>query len=286
MSEIVFLNHEFIDISQANISITDRGFLFGDGIYEVIPVYQQNMFRFDAHMQRLQQSLAAVNINCTLKPNDWQVILNKLIANANNPQEDHSIYIQITRGSAPQRSHYLQNDLTPTIFARCSPSPLPSIETLRQGANVITHQDCRWDWCYIKSINLLPNTLLCQLAYSQGAKEAILIRDGNAIECTSSNLFIVKNNIIITPPKSKNILGGITRDFILELATQQQLPFAEQDIALAELYQADEIWFTGSTKSIVPATKIDDRIIGNGNVGPVWETMIKHYYAAIAKLKS
>lgn len=274
---IVYLNGNFIPINQAHISVLDRGFLFGDGVYEVIPMFNGKLFRAEQHLQRLQRSLQSIQLNYTVNTAEWLTIFDSLLKQNVQPELSQMIYLQITRGAATDRAHLFPNDIKPTIFAQTSPFKPTSIEELSAGAAAITVDDIRWQWCHIKAITLLPNVLFTLQAKNKDAKEAILIRDGNALEGTSSNLFIVKNGVIITPPLSPNILAGVTRELILELAKTHDLPFAETKISETALREADEIWMTGSVKEILPITRLDDKPVGSGKVGPVWHKLIKLY---------
>jgi len=274
---IVYLNEKFIPDNEAFVSVMDRGFLFGDGIYEVIPVYSGQLFRLEQHLDRLQRSLNAIRIEMTIDHQHWHKILKQLIQQNSEMGKDLAIYLQITRGSSPIRSHLFPESVNPTIYISCLQRTAPPYDVLKAGMKAITMEDTRWKYCYVKSTILLPNLLAYQQAKDSGADETILLRDGEAIEASTSNLFIVKQGVIITPPLAPYILGGITRDLILELAAHHQLPVKEGIIKETELRQADEIWVTSSTKEIYPIIKLDGKPVGNGKVGPVWDQMIKHY---------
>lgn len=276
----VYLNGNFLPIEQAQVSVLDRGFLFGDGVYEVIPVYGGRLFRFQHHNQRLQNSLDGIRLTNPLQDNQWEQLLTTLLqknAVAQGAQQDYSVYLQVTRGAATKRDHLFPANVIPTLYASCqSIAPVdPSI--LEQGISVITLQDNRWLRCNIKAITLLPNVLLRQQADDAGASEAILIRDDQAIEGTASNLFAIKNGIIMTPPKGPQLLPGITRDLVLELAQQHSIGFQETPIDVETLRSADEIWITSSTREIVPVTRLDDHTVGSGKPGPEWHKMMAHY---------
>lgn len=270
----VYLNGEFMPDTEARISVLDRGFIFGDGVYEVIPVYGGKLFRFSEHLQRLQNSLDALRIDNPLSPEKWNQALNELIKQ--NGGGDLSLYLQITRGSAP-RDHALPDNPVPTIFAMCNVLKPVSTEIVEKGVAAITLDDIRWLRCHIKAISLLPNVLLRQEALDQGAAEAILIRDGLATEGAASNLFAVINGVITTPPKSHMLLPGITRDLILELAIANGLPSQEKDIRLDELKHADEIWLTSSTKEILSVTRLDGHPVAEGKPGPLYQRVLALY---------
>ncbi len=266
----VYINGEFLPIEQASIPVLDRGFIFGDGVYEVIPAYAGRLFRFEEHMQRMENSLRAVRIDNPLTLPQWQEMLEHLISI--NGGGNQSIYFQITRGVAP-RDHVLTARISPTVFAMSH--HLPDKNAAPVAA--ITSEDIRWKFCNIKAISLLPNVLLKQQAVEQGAYEAILIRDGLVTEGAASNVFIVSDGLVRTPIKNQFLLPGITRDLVLELLEAHAVPYAANDITEQELLSADEIWLTSSTREIVPVTRINAQAVGNGQPGPVWEHVCKLY---------
>lgn len=271
----VYLNGVFLPIEQACVPVLDRGFLFGDGVYEVIPVYGGTLFRLEEHLQRLDHSLAGIRITNPLSRALWRDTLDELVER--NGGGDQSIYFQITRGAAPKRDHAFPANVLPTIFMMSTPlAPLPE-DLAQNGIAAITLADIRWQKCDIKAITLLPNVLLRQEAIDHGAAEAILLRDGLAVEGAASNLFIVKDGTIITPPKSPHLLPGITRDLILELAAEHKVPHRETVITEAELRAADEVWLTSSTKEILPVTRLDNSAVSGGKPGPVWAKLIALY---------
>ncbi|MAT65776.1 MAG: D-amino acid aminotransferase, partial [Gammaproteobacteria bacterium] len=206
----VFLNGEFLPHDQARVSVMDRGFLFGDGVYEVIPAYGGHLFRLQPHLQRLDNSLQAVRIPNPYTEPQWQGILEELVGE--NAGTDQSVYLQVTRGVMERRDHAFPLDLKPTVFAMSNPIPEPDPALAEHGINAITLDDIRWQSCHIKAITLLPNVLLRQQAVEAGAAEAILLRDGEATEGAASNLFIVHDGMLVTPPKGPLLLPGITRD--------------------------------------------------------------------------
>lgn len=271
----VYLNGVFLPIDQASVPVLDRGFLFGDGVYEVIPVYGGNLFRLEQHLQRLDHSLAGVRIDNPMSRALWRDTLEELVQR--NGDGDQSLYFQVTRGAAPKRDHAFPANVLPTVFMMSTPlAPLPA-DMAQNGIAAVTLADIRWQKCDIKAITLLPNVLLRQEAIDKGAAEAILLRDGLAVEGAASNLFIVKDGAIITPPKGPQLLPGITRDLILELAAAHQVPHRETDITEADLRTADEIWLTSSTKEIMPVTRLDGQAVSGGKPGPVWAKMIGLY---------
>ena len=276
----VYLNGEFLPIEQARVSVLDRGFLFGDGVYEVIPVYGGRLFRLQHHMQRLQNSLDGIRLVNPLDNNKWELILTTLMHNngvEQDSQQDFSVYLQVTRGVAEKRDHLFPAKVTPTVYASCQPIPPVDPVITEHGIAVITLEDSRWLRCNIKAITLLPNVLLRQEAADNDTSEAILIRDGYAIEGSASNVFVVKDGSILTPPKGSQLLPGITRDLVLELAQQKNIDFQETDIDVDMLKSADEIWITSSTREIVPVTRLDGQPVGNGQPGSHWLEMTGYY---------
>jgi len=270
----VYLNGEFLPESQAHVSVLDRGFIFGDGIYEVIPVYGGKLFRLNEHLSRLQNSLDAIRITNPFSTTEWREILTELIHHNNGG--DQSLYLQITRGSA-KRDHALPKNSVPTVFAMSNELKPLANTIVKEGVAAITLKDIRWLRCHIKAISLLPNILLRQEALDQDAAEAILIRDGLATEGAASNLFAVIDGVITTPPKGPALLPGITRDLVLELAASNTLPCQEKTISLAELQQADEIWLTSSTKEILSVTQLDGKLVANGKPGPLYQRLLTLY---------
>lgn len=276
--DIVYLNGEYKPKQSATISIMDRGFLFGDSIYEVIPVYQGNLTGGHEHFERMQKSLAAIFIDCPFKnyaefKNTCITLLNK--NNLNN--SDCAIYFQISRGNEMQRKHRIPKNITPTVVGFCKPAERYDETTLNKGFCAITHQDTRRDNNHIKSTALLTNVLIFEEARNQDCIEAILLRSGNVLECTSSNLFIVKDSTLITPTLSDYILAGVTRSLILRFAQEQNIPTQETIVSEIMLRDADEIWVTGSTKEICPIVQLDNKPVGDGNVGPMWQRFHKLY---------
>jgi len=271
---IVYLNGAFIPAEKATISPLDRGFIFADGIYEVIPVYRGRLFRLDDHLQRLDQSLAGIRLKQPLNHSKWKQILLELIDK--NGGGDLSVYLQITRGVA-SRDHFFPTNIAPTIFAMVNPlKPFPD-EVLKKGIAAVCLEDIRWKYCHIKSIALLANVLLRQQALDKGAMEAILVRDGKITEGAASNVFIVTNNQLVTTPKGPFLLPGITRDVVLELAKHHGITALEAEISLPDLHAADEIWLTSSTREIVPVTTLDGSPVKSGKPGPMWEQITQHY---------
>ncbi len=273
-SPLVYLNGKYLPLEEACIPVLDRGFIFGDGVYEVIPVYNGNPFRLPQHLQRLEDSMQAVRIDNPCKRQEWSAIITKVIEE--NGGGDQSVYLQVTRGVA-RRDHRFPGDTRPTVFVMSNPvSPVPAGE-LSEGVAAVTLEDIRWQYCHIKSIALLPNILMRQQAVEQDAVEAILLRDGEVSEGAASNVFIVKEGVILTPPKSERLLPGITRDLVVELAEKHQLPCKETAIGETELLHADEVWLTSSLKEILPVTRLNGQPVSDGRPGPVWQQMYTIY---------
>ncbi len=278
MSQKLYLNGDYIAVKQAKISVFDRGFMFGDGVYEVIPVYSGKLLRSKGHLTRLQHSLDAIDIPNPLSQSEWLDIFATL-TEQNFPGADSAIYLQVTRGTMSKRDHAWSDDMQPNVLVTCTEQTYAIQDSTTAGEKAVTLEDTRWSDCHIKTTNLLPNTLLHQKARSQGAAEAILIRNGLAIEGSQSNLYIVKNDIVITPPKSRHMLGGITREIILELCKQNKIICREKDISEDELHQADEIWLSSSTREILPIVTLNQHAVGKGTPGVVWQQIIQLYQA-------
>ena len=268
---LVYLNGEFKPIEEASVSVLDRGFTFGDGVYEVIPIFNRKIFRFSEHIMRLENSLREIYMSNPLKENEWRDIFNKLIDSLE--QVNQSIYLQITRGVS-RRDHDISITDKPTIFAMSRPLETYSFSS---GIKAITHEDIRWQLCNIKAITLLPSILLRHKAKEQEARETILIRNKYVTEGAASNVFVCVDDKIITPPKTSHVLAGITRDLIVEILIQNNLPIVEGSIGESKLLSASEIWVTSSTWEIVPVVELDDKLVGNGKPGPLWKQANKLY---------
>lgn len=280
VADPVYLNGRFLPLAEAGVSPLDRGFLYGDGAYEVIPVYSRQAFRIDEHLQRLQATLDGIRLANPLAIDNWQSIVHQLIAAA--PWNDQSIYLQVTRGADDKRDHAFPPASVPaTVFAFASPLVSPSAEVRARGVGAITVPDLRWARCDLKVISLLANVLARQQAIDQGCAEALLIRDGLLKEGAASNIFVVKDGLLLAPPKTHLMLPGITYDVILELAEAHSLPLTVREITETELRTADEVWMTSSTKEVLAITTLDGQPVGNGKnagkPGPVGERMWQWY---------
>lgn len=268
MSSIpAFLNGEYLPLEECRVSVLDRGFIFGDGIYELLTVYQNQPFYLDQHLVRLQRSLAEIKVSSPYSESEWKALIANLIQQSEC--QDLAIYIQVTRGVAP-RDHVYPENMQPTVFAMANALPIVPKEFLETGIELVTTTDTRWQRCDIKAISLLANILAKQEAVEAHAVEAIMIRDDCALEGSASNLFLVRNGIVYTHPKDNLILPGITRDFIIELLEELEIECKEQKIPKDWLYSSDELWITSSTKEVLAATKIDQKLIADGKPGEIW----------------
>ncbi len=267
MSDKVYLNGEYLPLSEAKVSVLDRGFLFGDGVYEVIPAYAGRLFRLEDHIVRLNNSLAGIRLPLSYSVADWQAIFQPML----DSSKDQYIYLQVTRGYAAKRDHGFPEQIVPTVFAMCS--EIKPFAGRVNGIKAVTLDDTRWQMCNIKAITLLANILLRQEALDQDCGEALLVKDGYVTEGAASNLFAVIDGVIVTPAKNHEILPGITRDVILELAATNNVAYREDVIALEQLKAASEVWVTSSTREIVPVIELDGVAVGEGKPGPVWHTV-------------
>lgn len=266
-SKTVYLNGRYLPLADAKVSVLDRGFLFGDGVYEVIPAYRGKLFCADAHWQRLENSLRIVRIANPHSRNEWQAICDALLDKAKNQY----IYLQVTRGVAEKRDHAFPENAAPTVFVMCSDiAPFAGAQT---GIKAVTMDDSRWKLCHAKTIALLGNILHRQAALDQGGAEAILLKGGRVTEGAASNVFAVVDGVLVTPPKSPEILSGITRDVVLALAAQNGIPYREDTLLLAQLQAASEIWAASSIREILAVVELDGVVVGGGVPGPVWQAM-------------
>ena len=276
VADPVYLNGHFLPLAAADVSPLDRGFLYGDGVYEVIPVYSRRPFRIDEHLKRLQATLAGIRLANPLAVDAWKDLISRLVESA--PWEDQSIYLQVTRGADDKRDHaFPPATVPPTVFAFASPLVTPSAEVRACGVGAITVPDLRWARCDLKVVSLLANVLARQQAVDQGCAEALLIRDGFVKEGAASNIFVVRDGVLLAPPKTQLMLPGITYDVILELAERHGQALEVREIAEAELRAADEVWMTSSTKEILAITTLDGVPVGSGRPGPFGERMWQWY---------
>lgn len=272
---MIYLNGKFMPIEEACVPVLDRGFIFGDGVYEVIPAYSRKLFRLESHLHRLQHSLDSIRLTNPYNNSQWHDLLEKIVAG--NDNEDQYIYLHVTRGVA-KRDHAFPPNSTPTVFIMSNPLLAPSQDLLTNGCSAITAIDNRWIRCDIKSISLLPNVLLRQMAIDANASETILIRDGFLTEGSASSIFIVKDNVLLAPPKSHLMLPGITYDVVLELATANHIPYRIREIHEEELQSADEIMLTSSTREIMAVTRLNDNPVGTGRPGKLCQRLQQLYH--------
>ena len=272
---LAWLDGRLQPLDQARVPVLDRGFLFGDGVYEVIPVYGGRPCRLEQHLERLGASLAATAIPDPHDRAGWQRMLRELVAA--NGGGDLALYLQVTRGVAPVRDHAIAPGLVPTVFAMAMPLPPRSPQVAAQGIRAITLADSRWALCQIKAITLLANVLHKQAATTQGADEALLVRDGLVIEATASNVFAVLDGVLVTPPIDPGMLTGVTRGLVLELADRDGIETREAALPAARLTGASEIWVTSSTREVSPVTSLDGAAVGDGRPGPLWRTIDRLY---------
>ncbi len=272
----VYLNGQFMPIEEARIPVLDRGFIFGDGVYEVIPVYSRHAFRLAEHLQRLQHSLDGIRLANPHSGDEWASIINELIAR--NAEQDQYLYLHITRGVA-KRDHAFPNPpIQPTVFMMSNPLLTPPAALLASGVGAVSAADNRWLRCDIKAIALLPNVLLRQMAVDAGCAETILIRDNAFMtEGAASNIFVVKNNTLLAPPKNNLMLPGITYDVILEIAAANGIPHEIRKIAKSEVFDADELLLTSSTKEVLAITTLDGKPVGTGKPGAMFAKLHKLY---------
>jgi D-alanine transaminase len=271
---MVFLNGRFLPLEQATVPVLDRGFIFGDGVYELIPVYSRAPFRMDEHLARLERSLAAVRIANPYARDKWRSVIRELVAQ--QPGEDQGVYLQVTRGVA-KRDHAFPAGVEPTVFAMSNPLVNPPKELVEKGVAAVSAPDNRWLRCDIKSISLIGNVLLRQQSADAGAAETILFRDGILTEASASNVFVAKNGLVLSPPKSNLILPGITYDVVVEIAQQLGMPLEFRDIREAEVRAADELWVTSSSKEILAIVELDGKPVGAGRPGPLFRRAWEGY---------
>ena len=271
---MIFLNGKMMPIEDAKVPVLDRGFIFGDGVYELVPVYARVPFRLDEHLARLERSLAETKIRNPYTRAQWREVIYKVIDA--QPFEDQGVYFQVTRGVA-KRDHAFPKNAEPTVFMMSNPLVNPPAEQVEKGASAVTAIDNRWHRCDIKSISLIGNCLLRQLSAEVGGAETILFRNGHLTEASASNVFLVKNGVILSPAKDNLILPGITYDVVTELARANNMPLEFRDVSEAEVRSADEVWVTSSSKEVLAIVELDGKRIGDGKPGPVFRRMYQLY---------
>jgi D-alanine transaminase len=265
-----YLNGAYMPLADARISPLDRGFLFADGVYEVVPVNRGRPFRLREHLRRLDDSLRSIRVKNPHTDGEWLTILGRLAAEAGS--QEALVYVQVTRGTEFGRNHLFPQDAAPTVFAFVNPFPQPSAQTLERGLSAVTLEDIRWDRCDIKSVALLGNVLLRQEAADAGADEALLVRDGLLLEGSSSSVFLCIGGKLVTPPNSHRILPGTSRDAVLELA-EGWLPYEICSLEAREINSCEEVWIASAGRGVLPVTRVDGESIGDGRPGPLWSEM-------------
>ena len=270
MPDIVYLNGKFMPIEEASVPVLDRGFIFGDGVYEVVPAYSKHPFQLAEHLRRLQYSLDKVRITNPHSDAEWTQLIAEIIKRNNG--DDQSVYFQVTRGVA-KRDHAFPKGVTPTVFMMSNPLVTPSPALVDSGVACISAEDYRWLNCDIKSVSLLGNCMLRQLSADVDAAETILFRDGRLTEASSSNVFIVRNGVVLTPPKDNLVLPGITYDVVLEIARAREFEVEVCDVTEADVRSAEEIWLTSSNKEVLAVTTLDGKPVGDGRPGLLFRRM-------------
>lgn len=278
---LCYLNGEFLALRDARVSVLDRGFLFGDGIYEALPVYGRRLFRFDEHMARLNRGLSKIRIANPFTEAQWLAHCRKLVAA--HESDDQAIYIQVTRGVAP-RNHVMPTDIAPTVFMMSNPLVPPTPEQRHKGVACITARDFRWERGDLKSISLLGNVLARQMSADRGAVETILFRDGYLTEASASNVWVVHEGAVLGPPKSEHLLEGVRYELIRELCEEEGIAFNLRPVPEAEVLAADEIMLSSASKEVLPVTLLDGEPVGHGALrgkpGPVYARLYEAYQRA------
>jgi D-alanine transaminase len=269
------LNGEYLPLAEARISPLDRGFLYGDGAYEVLPVYGGRPFRMEAHCARLTRSLGEIRMSDPHSRSRWCDIFETLIRR--NGGGNLYIYWQVTRGAERGRNHAPLPDIPRTVFAFCSPLPVAAPTVFEKGVSCVTTADTRWAHCDIKAVSLLANVLLRQLAVDAGAAETILLRDGELMEASASAVHVVIGGELRAPPNSRKILTGTTRGVVEELAVRLGVPHRSANVSEAELRGADEIWISAATREVQPVTTLDGKAVGTGRPGPLWRRVYDEF---------
>ncbi|MBL4681680.1 MAG: aminotransferase class IV [Pseudomonadales bacterium] len=273
---ISYLNGEWQAVEEAKISVLDRGFLFGDGVYEVIPVYKKKPFTLDLHLKRLNDSLKEIKLSNPRTTQEWTDLIMEGIERSG--EQNAALYLQITRGADTKRNFVYPEKVVHTVFMMVSAASILERKVIKPY-HFITLEDFRWNKGHIKSISLIAAGMIKNEAITQGADDAVLIKNGKVTECSAANIFIVLNGALITPPKSKYLLQGITRDQIIKVAISGGIKVEEREITPEELKQADEMFMTRSTHEAWPVGSLDGKPIGNGEAGVVWQEVDRLFQA-------
>jgi len=272
---VCYLNGEFLPLAEARISPLDRAFLYGDAVYEVMPVYSGRPFRFAAHAERLARSLAGISMEDPHSAEEWRALLGSLVER--NGAGDCYLYWQVTRGTQSGRTHAPLPDIPRTVFAFCAPWPQPPVDLAEKGVRCVTAADTRWSRCDIKSTALLANVLLRQLSVESGAAETILLRDGELTEASAAAVHVVLGGAVLMPPNSRRILRGTTRGAVEEVAARAAIPCRVQPISESQLRAADEVWISSATREVQPVTLLDGHAVGSGRPGPMWRRVYEEF---------
>jgi D-alanine transaminase len=287
MPNIAVVNGKFMPLSGARVSVEDRGFLFGDGIYELIRSHAGRLFGLDEHLRRMKRSAEALRLDLRHSDKEWKRLIVKALERSGIP--DAKIYIEVTRGAAPRSHTFPKGTASTAVMTVRRFEPVPQ-KHRTEGARTITATDIRWGRCDIKSLNLLPNILAKQRAFESGAFEAIFIRSGagggtgsHVTEGTSSNVFAVFGDAVVTPPQGPEILSGVTREMVLDLAKNEGFKAEERAITDRELLQADEVFLTGTTMEVLPVSRVDETVIGKGKPGTIAQQLHRRLLEAMRR---
>ena len=278
--QVVHLNGALVRLGDAKVPVLDRGFIYGDGAYEVVPVYGRKPFRMPHHLARLQRTLDAIRLANPHNDATWERLIGEVVARA--PFPDQAVYLQVTRGVA-KRDHSFPEGAKPTVFIMTNPLPSPTREQIERGVAVVTAEDNRWQRCDLKTTSLLPNVLMRQLATDAGAAETVMFREGWLTEASASNVLVVKDGTIVAPPKDHQILPGITYDAAIEFARDADLPVEIRPVSRAEVMEAAEMWLSSSTKEVIAVTTVDGRPFAGGTPGPMFRRIYEVFQARKAR---
>jgi D-alanine transaminase len=282
---VVHLDGELLALQQARIPVLDRGFLYGDAIYEVIACYHGRPFLADRHLERLANGLAQIRCPAPLSAAQWQALIQTLL-DANPPAGPAdagrlAVYLQVSRGDSAGRAHLFPSPVRPRVFAMCLTNPPPAAVATQQGLQVVLMDDRRWSQCNIKATSLLGNVLAREEAAQRGAAEALLHRDGRVTEGATSNVLVWLDGVLVTPPDGPDILPGVTRDWVMEQAAQAGLPCQRSPLTIDDLARADEVWLTSTTREVLPVTNIDGQAVGDGRPGAQWRAALARFHASL-----
>lgn len=271
---IVYLNGELMRLGDAKVSVLDRGFIFGDGIYEVVPAYEGKPFRLEQHLDRLQRSLRAIELNVEFSREDWENLVRGMLDRAGAGNQ--MVYIQVTRGVA-KRDHAFPRNATPTVFCMASPFSRPDARMREQGLSTVGIEDIRWLRCEIKSVSLLGNVLAKQHAVQAGVDDVIQFRDGWLTEGSANNIWVVSQGVLLAPPRDNLILEGVRYSLLESLAEEAGIVFKSRPVSRLEVERADELLFSSATKEVLPITLYDGKPVGSGRPGPVYKALSQAY---------